>query len=102
MGRVSSPDCLGSKRNSFLLAASLCHPSLAKVAGLGFVEGKRKGGGRLGFHRVGSHVVAVDPGVVAEQAGGQGLQQGGVVRSAGPHVESGDVGVAAHGLNNEV
>ena len=46
--------------------------------------------------------MAVDPGVVARQAGGQGLQQGGVVRSAGPHVEGGDVGVAAHHLRNEV
>ena len=41
MGGVSSPDCRGSTRKSFRLAASLCHPSLAKVAGLGFVEAKR-------------------------------------------------------------
>ena len=102
MGRVSSPDCRGSKRNSFLLAASLCHPSLAKVAGLGFVEAKRRVVGGSEIHRVGSLVVDVDPGVVAGQAGGQGLQHGGVVRSARPHVESGDLGVAAHRLRNAV
>ena len=42
MGRVSAPDCRGSKRKTFRLAASLCHPSLAKVVGLGFVEAKRR------------------------------------------------------------
>ena len=41
MGSVSSTDCRRSKRKSFRFAASLCHPSLAKVAGLGFVEAKR-------------------------------------------------------------
>ena len=46
--------------------------------------------------------MAVDPGVVPGQAGGQGLRQGGVVRSAVPHVESGDVGVAAHRVRYEV
>ena len=77
-------------------------PLLGESRRLGLRGREAEGGGRLGIHRVGSHVMAVDPGVVAGKAGGQGLQQGGVVRSAGPHVESGDLGVAAHYLCNEV
>ena len=102
MGRVSSPDCRGSKRNNFLLAVSLCQASLLKVAGLGLVEAKRRLVGGVGIHRMGGHAVAVDAGVVGWHAGGQGLNKGPIVPGGGPQVEGGDGGVAAHRLRDEV
>ena len=80
------------------LGCLLVLPLLSESGGLGLRGSEAEGGGRLPIHRV----VVVDPGVVAGQAGGQGLQQAGVVRSAGPHVEGSDIGVAAHRLRNEV
>ena len=93
MGRVSSPDCRGSNRNTFLLAASLYHPSLWKVAGLGFVEAKRRVvGGSASTGRAAMYWLWIRAWSLGRRVD-RDVQQGGIVRSAWPHVESGDVGV---------
>ena len=84
------------------LCRLLVPPLLGESRRLGLRRSEAEGGGRLGVDRVRSHVMAMDPRVVARKAGRQGLQQGGVVRSAGPHMESGDLGVPAHYLCHEV
>ena len=68
MGRVSSLE-----EEQLPLGCLLVPPLLGENGRLGLRGSEAEGGGRLGIHRVGSHVVAVDPGVVAGQAGGQEL-----------------------------
>ena len=104
MGRISSPDCQGSRRDSFLLAASLCQASSLKLAGLGLVEAKRRlpRGGGADIHRMGGNAMAVDGGVVAGHGGGQRLNKGATIPGGGLQVKGGDGPVAVHRLRDEV
>ena len=69
---------------------------------LGLDGGEAEAGGGLGIHRMGSHVVAVDAGVVGGHAAGQRLNKGPIVPRGGPQVEGSDGGLAAHRLHDEV